>query len=204
MSTAVPFDTLAFVKELESAGIPPAQAEAQAKALATVIRQVDARVDDFTVRRDRQTAERFDALADRSEQQVKGRLDGLATKQELDFRLATVEANLKRDIKELDVKIETVKADLTRDIETSKLELRKDIESAKVDTIKWTAGIFAAQTALIIGATFAMLKTNQPNPQPTGYHTPPVQEMRLPVPTAPVPPTPVLPTTTQPPATLPR
>ncbi|MBF0437253.1 MAG: DUF1640 domain-containing protein [Magnetococcales bacterium] len=190
MSTAIPFDTLAFVKELEGAGIPPAQAEAQAKALATVIRQVDARVDDLTSRRDKQTTERFDTLADRNEQQVKGRLDGLATRQEL----AVVEANLKRDIKELDVKIEIVKADLARDIETSKLELRKDIESAKVDTIKWTVGIFAAQTALIIGATFAMLKTNQPNPQPTGYHTPPAQEMRLPAPPTPV----------QPPAPLPR
>ncbi|MBF0437454.1 MAG: hypothetical protein HQL77_19115 [Magnetococcales bacterium] len=157
MSTAIPFDTLAFVKELEGAGIPPAQAEAQAKALATVIRQVDARVDDLAARRDKQTTERFDTLADRNEQQVKGRLDGLATRQELDLRLATVEANLKRDI-----------------------------EAAKADSIKWTAGMFAAQTALIIGATFAMLKTNQPNPQPTGYHTPPVQEMRLPSPPAPV------------------
>ncbi|MBF0127636.1 MAG: DUF1640 domain-containing protein, partial [Magnetococcales bacterium] len=119
MNHAIPFDTLAFVKELEGAGIPPAHAEAQAKALATVMRQVDARVDDLAAKRDKQTEEKFDTLADRNEQQVKGRLDGLATRQELDFRLATVEANLKRDI------------------ETTKAELRKDIETSKVETIKW-------------------------------------------------------------------
>lgn len=101
MSTAMPFDTLAFAKELESAGIPTAQAEAQVKVLATVMRQMDARVDDLAARRDKQTAEKFDTLADRNEQQVKGRLDGLATRQEL----AVVEANLKRDIKELELRM---------------------------------------------------------------------------------------------------
>ncbi|MBF0173889.1 MAG: DUF1640 domain-containing protein [Magnetococcales bacterium] len=155
MSAAIPFDTLAFVKELEGAGIPTAQAEAQVKMLATVMRQMDARMDDLAARRDKQTTEKFDTLADRNEQQVKGRLDGLATKQELDFRLATVEANLKRDI-----------------------------EAAKSETIKWTAGMFAAQTALIIGAMFAVMKMNQ-QPAPVS-HIPPPQEMRLPA----VPPTP--------------
>ncbi|MBF0341729.1 MAG: DUF1640 domain-containing protein, partial [Magnetococcales bacterium] len=149
MSHAIPFDTLAFVKELETAGIPPAQAEAQVKVLATVMRQVDARMDDLAARRDKQTAEKFDTLADRNEQQVKGRLDGLATKHELDFRLATVEA------------------------------LKRDIEAAKSETIKWTAGMFAAQTALIIGAMFAVMKMNQAH-APV-YQAPPSQEMRLPV-----------------------
>ncbi|HIJ84478.1 MAG: hypothetical protein HW380_3398 [Magnetococcales bacterium] len=114
MNHAIPFDTLAFVKELEGAGVPPAQAEAQVKVLATVMRQMDARMDDLTTKRDKQTAEKFDILADRNEQQVKGRLDGLATRQELavveaNLRkdMAAIEANLKRDIKELDTKMET-------------------------------------------------------------------------------------------------
>ena len=38
---AIPFDTLAFAKELESAGVPPAQAEAQAKALSGVLQKVE-------------------------------------------------------------------------------------------------------------------------------------------------------------------
>ncbi|MEO5341645.1 MAG: CCDC90 family protein [Magnetococcus sp. MYC-9] len=44
MSTAtfaIPFDTLAFAKELETAGIPSAHAEAQAKALSGVLQKVE-------------------------------------------------------------------------------------------------------------------------------------------------------------------
>ncbi|MEO5349860.1 MAG: CCDC90 family protein [Magnetococcus sp. YQC-3] len=37
----IPFDTLAFAKELETAGVPPAQAEAQAKALSGVLQKVE-------------------------------------------------------------------------------------------------------------------------------------------------------------------
>ncbi len=43
MSTAVamPFDTLAFVKRLETAGVPSAQAEAQVEMLSDVIKKVE-------------------------------------------------------------------------------------------------------------------------------------------------------------------
>ncbi|MEO5341686.1 MAG: hypothetical protein H7837_14435 [Magnetococcus sp. MYC-9] len=44
MSTAtfaIPFDTLAFVKKLETAGVPSAQAEAQAEALSGVLQKVE-------------------------------------------------------------------------------------------------------------------------------------------------------------------
>lgn len=41
MAIAIPFDTLAFVKELETAGVPVPQAEAQARALTTVLQKVD-------------------------------------------------------------------------------------------------------------------------------------------------------------------
>ncbi|CAK0746390.1 DUF1640 domain-containing protein [uncultured Gammaproteobacteria bacterium] len=41
MSIAVPFDTLALVKELENAGFSSAQAEAQAKALSGVLQKVE-------------------------------------------------------------------------------------------------------------------------------------------------------------------
>ncbi|MBF0415731.1 MAG: DUF1640 domain-containing protein, partial [Magnetococcales bacterium] len=125
--------------------------------------------------------------------------DRLATKRDVaDLKrdIESIRAELKRDIKEMDGKIESVRADLKRDIkeldgkiETTKIEIlaRMDtkMESAKVATIQWTAGMFAAQTALIIGALFAMLKINQhPLPQPIGYPTPPVQELRVPAPQA--------------------
>ncbi|MBF0214785.1 MAG: DUF1640 domain-containing protein, partial [Magnetococcales bacterium] len=49
----VPFDTLAFVKELETAGVPPAQAEAQAKALSGVLQKVEeSRLQDLSTKGD--------------------------------------------------------------------------------------------------------------------------------------------------------
>ncbi|MBF0214784.1 MAG: hypothetical protein HQM00_14690, partial [Magnetococcales bacterium] len=54
------------------------------------------------------------------------------------------------------------------------------VEAAKVEMIKWTAGMFVAQTALSLGAMFAVMKMNQPH-VPV-YQVPPAQEMRLPVP----------------------
>ncbi|MBF0153042.1 MAG: DUF1640 domain-containing protein [Magnetococcales bacterium] len=53
MAYAIPFDTLAFVKELETAGVPPAQAEAQASALSKVLQKVeDARQDELATKGD--------------------------------------------------------------------------------------------------------------------------------------------------------
>ncbi|MBF0311540.1 MAG: DUF1640 domain-containing protein [Magnetococcales bacterium] len=122
MSHAIPFDTLAFVKELESAGVPAPQAEAQAKALSGVLQKVE-----------------------------ESHLKELATK---------------------------------GDVETA-------VGAAKIEIIKWTAGMFAAQTALIIGAMFAVMKLNQP-PAPV-HQAPAAQEMRLPVPVVPAPAVPLQP-----------
>ena len=41
MSKVIPFDTLAFAKEMETAGFSPAQAEAQANALSGVLQKVE-------------------------------------------------------------------------------------------------------------------------------------------------------------------
>ena len=50
---AVPFDTLAFVKKLETAGVPSSQAEAQAEALSEVLQKVEEnRKDELATRRD--------------------------------------------------------------------------------------------------------------------------------------------------------
>ncbi|MEO5334231.1 MAG: CCDC90 family protein [Magnetococcus sp. YQC-5] len=160
MSYAVPFDTLAFVRELENAGIPPAHAEAQAKALTTVVRQIDARVDDLATKRDKQAEEKFDALADRNEERVKSRLDGLATKQEMDTKIDA-------KFKELDIKIEATKTELKRDLK--ELELRM--------VIKLGAMFLAA---------FGLLRLW---PIPVQYvpPAPHAQEMRLPAPVSTLP-----------------
>ncbi|WP_130471122.1 coiled-coil domain-containing protein [Candidatus Magnetaquicoccus inordinatus] len=78
---AIPFDTLAFAKELEAAGIPPAHAEAQAKALSSVLQKVE-----------------------------ESRLQELATKgdvRELELRLETTKAELQKEIEV--AKNETIK-----------------------------------------------------------------------------------------------
>ncbi|MEO5363080.1 MAG: hypothetical protein H7838_05590 [Magnetococcus sp. DMHC-8] len=94
---------------------------------------------------------------------------------ELKRDIETTKAELKRDMA-------AIEAGLKRDIETTKADLQKDIALARVTTIQWTAGMFAAQTALIIGAMFAVMRMNQPTP-PIAYQ-PPAQELRQ---SAPVP-----------------
>ncbi|MEO5339003.1 MAG: CCDC90 family protein [Magnetococcus sp. MYC-9] len=116
MSTAtfaIPFDTLAFVKKLETAGVPSAQAEAQAEALSGVLQKVE-----------------------------EYRLQELATK---------------------------------GDVELAKEILRKEIETAKVDIIKWvvTTGI------VILGGVAALIRFVPPVP---AYYQPPAQELRQPAP----------------------
>ncbi|MBF0293718.1 MAG: hypothetical protein HQL96_00900 [Magnetococcales bacterium] len=104
-SLSLAFDALEFIEQLKASGVPEEQAKGHVKVLTAIVRQMDSRVDDLAAKREKETAERFDSLADRNEQQVKGRLDGLATRQELDARLAATEANLKRDMKELELRM---------------------------------------------------------------------------------------------------
>ena len=125
---AIPFDTLAFAKELETAGVPPAQAEAQAKALSGVLQKVE-----------------------------EYRLQELATKGDV--------------------------LRLEKEIELAKAELRKDIEAAKVETIKW---VIVTGVAILGG----MATINKYFPPVQLYNQPPAQEMRqtAPPPALPVPP----------------
>lgn len=53
----------------------------------------------------------------------------------------------KRDLKEIDLKIDLAKAELKRDIET----VRKEIAETKADLTRWIIGAGFLQTSLIIG-----------------------------------------------------
>ena len=55
---------------------------------------------------------------------------------ELDAKIESVRAELKRDIKELDAKIESVKAELKRDIESTKAQLQADMSQLRIDTTR--------------------------------------------------------------------
>ncbi|MBF0585113.1 MAG: DUF1640 domain-containing protein [Magnetococcales bacterium] len=100
---AVPFDTLAFVKKLESAGVPSPQAEAQAEALTGVFQKVE-----------------------------ESRMPDLATKGDV--------LELKRDIAAIDAKMETSEAELKRDMK--EMELRMVIKMA---------GMILACVGMIVG-----------------------------------------------------
>lgn len=53
MSAAIPFDTLAFARKLESAGVPSEQAEVQAEALSDILQIMEkARADEMATKRD--------------------------------------------------------------------------------------------------------------------------------------------------------
>ncbi|MDD2865454.1 MAG: DUF1640 domain-containing protein [Methylococcales bacterium] len=69
-----------------------------------------------------------------------------------DYRLDDVAT--KRDIKELELKIELVKADLQRDIES----VRKEISDSRTDLIKWFVGTAFAIAS--IGFMLARFFTN--------------------------------------------
>ncbi|MBF0191725.1 MAG: hypothetical protein HQL99_11395 [Magnetococcales bacterium] len=85
MSTAIAFDTYAYVRKLRDAGVDEAQAAIQAEALVALVEdRLATKQDMAALKRD---------LAD---------VDANLRKD-----LAMVEANLKRDIKELDTKMET-------------------------------------------------------------------------------------------------
>ncbi|MBF0401019.1 MAG: DUF1640 domain-containing protein [Magnetococcales bacterium] len=158
VDVAFAFDTHKFVKQMIATGFTEEQAEAQVRLLSEILHT--------------QLSTKADV--------AKVDVHVLELKRDIE----TVKAELKRDIAGTHVRIATVEANLKKDIETTKAELQKDIALARVTTIQWTTGMFAAQTALIIGAMFAVMKMNQPP-----AYQPPAQEMRQPAP----PPAPVAP-----------
>ena len=79
------FDTLEFPEQLKAAGVPDDQAKGHAKALMSVIKQVDTRTDEYAAK-----------LEERNEKQIQSRLDGLATKQEMDAKFRDMDTKLEK------------------------------------------------------------------------------------------------------------
>jgi hypothetical protein len=106
----LPFDTHAYVKRLVAAGMPEAQAEVQAQALAEIVLAQVATKDDLRqavteLKRD------IGSLRDDSKHEI-GSLRG---------ELHQAVAELMRDI-------ELVRVELKRDIESVRVELKRDID----------------------------------------------------------------------------
>ncbi|MEO5331626.1 MAG: CCDC90 family protein [Magnetococcus sp. YQC-5] len=163
---AIAFDTHKFIKQMMATGFTEQQAESQVNLLAEILNNQLSTKEDVA---------KVDLKVLEINQNIKAMDVKIETiKSDLQQSILLIEANLKRDIKELDVKLDAK-------IEITKIALQKDIETAKVETLKWTAGMFAAQTALIIGSMFAMMKMSQPSHE-VRLPAPQAQEMRLPVP----------------------
>lgn len=62
----------------------------------------------------------------------------------------------KKDMSALEGQLST-KADVAK-VELRIAELKRDIAESKSDILKWVAGMFVAQTALIIAALFALVR----------------------------------------------
>jgi hypothetical protein len=98
MATAASFDTLAYAKKLRDAGVPEAQAEVHAEALAAVIEgNLATKTDAGEIKRDVESL-----------------------RAELKRDIESLRAELTRDI-------ESLRAELTRDIESLRTELTRDI-----------------------------------------------------------------------------
>ncbi|MBF0401602.1 MAG: DUF1640 domain-containing protein [Magnetococcales bacterium] len=174
MSVAVTFDTHKFIKQMVATGFTEEQAEIQVRLLSEIL--------------DTQLSTKADmAKLDANMLELKRDI------REIDAKVELTKAVLQKEIEAvrlgLQKEIEAVRTGMQKDLESTRLEfqrdivsVKKDIESAKLDTIKWTAGMFAAQTALIIGVLFTFtIKTSTPSLPPPPYQ--PSQEMRLPSPT---------------------
>lgn len=145
MPSALPFDTLDYARKLESAGVPAAQAEVQARALGeALLGTVATRADLDEVRR----SSRVDLAA------LEGRLEARFAK--IDARFEQIESHFERRFEHVDSRFEQVhdrfgslESRLTAKIENLKLDLY-----GKFDTLRWMLGVVVALNAAVFVQTF--------------------------------------------------
>ncbi len=133
------FDTLAFSKTMQDAGMDRMQAE----ALATAQREAFSQMLD---------ARDFATKADVLETKVELKEDIAAVKADL----AAVRTELKQDIAAVKADLATVRTELKQDIAAVRTELKEDIAKVEMRVtatenkmVKWLIGCLVAQTTLI-------------------------------------------------------
>ena len=132
MPVAVAFDTLAYARRLQDAGIPAPQAEAQARALADALRGRVASPSDLDALEARLVS-RIDALDSR----VNGRID--AVESGLNARFDALESGLNGRIDSLDSRLSG-----RMDGMEGRIDGRIDKLAGSVDTLKWLVGLLTA------------------------------------------------------------
>ncbi|MEO5378336.1 MAG: CCDC90 family protein [Magnetococcus sp. DMHC-6] len=136
----ITFDTFRFISRLKNSGIP----ENQAEAISEAIKETHfTQLEDLAAKRDLHELEEYlSTKADVTSVEIHV-LELKRDIKELDVKLTRdikeLDFKLTRDIKELDVKIETTKVELQRDIkaldvkiEATKVELQRDIKALDV------------------------------------------------------------------------
>ena len=102
MSAAIQFDTLDYAKKLETAGVPVAQAEAQAKALGAVLTNTVASPGDL-VAVESNLATKIDSLESRLDAKIARSESGL------NIKIESVRNELKVAFQKLGGSVETLK-----------------------------------------------------------------------------------------------
>ncbi len=152
-------NTLEYAEELKKAGVPDAQALAQARLLYEIIGSSLATKRDITeLKRDIEI----------SKAELKRDI------KELDGKIETTKAELKREIKALDDKIETTKAEIKRDIkeldgkiETTKAELKREIKALDDKIMFRMAAASAGVVLTILSCLVTLGKLGLLTPTPT-------------------------------------
>lgn len=129
------FDTLAYNRTLQSAGLPPEQADALTQAQKAVLAEAFSAWD-LAKQSD---IVRLEARGEVIKNELQAEI--AATKHELDAKIEAVK-------NELEAKIETTRHALDAKIETTKNELQAQIAAVKHDLLKWIIGLAFAQMAL--------------------------------------------------------
>lgn len=179
MAAIMKFDTLSWVKKLEKAGVPPHQAEVQAKL---IFRTIDDNI--FTKQDFRNFEENIKLEFKKVESKIEeAKKETMETKSRLELKIEGVRkevVEVKKDLElkienarnDLELKLEGVKNDLELKIEIVRkemVEVKRDlelkIENVKTDLTvaiekvkgcvntqiaKWALGVAAIQTTILI------------------------------------------------------
>jgi hypothetical protein len=146
--TAITFDTLAYAKRLQQAGVSAEQAEVQAEALRDVV--------DENLGGCRVMGDRSEGVGERGQfSPYSRRIVGLCNENTgktgpLSHLRSRFIHNPAASCTKQDIAL------LQRDIKELELTLRRDIAEMKFDALKWLIGLLAVQTGLII-AVFKLL-----------------------------------------------
>jgi len=140
MSTALAFDTHAYVKKLRDAGVPEQQAEIQVEAIASLIEER------MVTKQDQQLLE-TNLRRDMKELETNLRRDMKELETRLETRIKELETRLETRIKELETRLETR-------IKELEVELKHDIKDLETRLLIRLGGLLV----IGIGAIATLIK----------------------------------------------